>query len=167
MGFEQLFLVILVANVAGFGGLSSLPIVRSQLVGAGLSADALLLHAFAVGQISPGPNGLYMIALGYFVAGMPGAAAALLGILAPPLLVLGLERARSRLLHLRRFRAALHSLGLAVVALLVVSSATLVLHAATDLLGGAMVLFGAALLLCGVPSLVGILGAIVAGLLLG
>lgn len=158
---------MLIANIVGFGGLSSLPILRGQLLSAGLPADALLLHSLAVGQISPGPNGLYMIAIGYFVAGYWGVAAATLSILLPPLLVLVLERVRSRLLHLSRFRAALHSLSLCVMALLAVSSATLARHAATDPLGVAMVAVGAVLLLRGIPSLYGIVLAIVAGLVVG
>jgi chromate transporter len=164
MDSERLFLLFLVASVVGFGGLSSLPILRSQFAAAGLPADALLLDALAVGNISPGPNGLYMVAAGFFVAGFTGALVAVLALLLPPFLVLPLERVRARLLHRRRFRAALHSLALAVVALLAVSSATLVQHAATDALGIVMVIAGAALLWRGLPSLYGIAAAVAVGL---
>ena len=165
MSLDQLFFAVLIANLVGFGGLSSLPILRSQLVGAGFAADTLLLHSLAVGQMSPGPNGLYLIALGYFVAGLPGVAAATIGILMPPLLVLLLERMRVRLLHLAQFRAALHSLSLTVVALLVNSSATLARHASTDIFGAAMTAAGVLLLLRGTPSLYGIAFAVLAGIL--
>jgi chromate transporter len=167
MSVERIFLAVLLANLIGFGGLSSLPVLRAQLLGAGLSADTLILNAVAVGNISPGPNGLYLVAVGYFVGGFAGAAAAVVALLAPPILVLPLERARSRLVHVRRFRAGLHSLSLAVIALLVVSSGSLALNASSDNVGLLMIGVGVALMLCGVPSLVGIILAILAGVLAG
>jgi len=166
LSLEQLFFSVFIANLVGFGGLSSLPILRSQLVGAGFAADTLLLHSLAVGQMSPGPNGLYLIALGYFVAGLPGVAIATIGILLPPLLVLLLERMRVRLLHLPQFRAALHSLSLTVVALLANSSAALAWHASTDIFGAAMTAVGVLLLLRGASPLYGIAVAVAAGLLI-
>lgn len=166
MSLEQIFLASLVANLVGFGGLSSLPILRGQLLKAGLPADTLLLHSLAVGKISPGPNGLYLVATGYFIAGSAGALVATLSLLAPPFLVLVLERVRSRLFHLRRFRAAMHSLSLVVVALLAVSSASLVRHAVTNTIDVLMVVSGAVLLLRGLPSIVGIVIAIVTGFLI-
>lgn len=165
MSTERIFLAVLLANLIGFGGLSSLPVLRGQLLAAGMQADILILNAVAVGNISPGPNGLYLVAVGYFVGGFAGAAAAVLALLAPPILVLPLERARSRLVHVRRFRAGLHSLSLAVIALLVVSSGSLALNASSDGLGLLMVGAGVVLMLCGVPSLVGIVLAILAGIL--
>lgn len=164
MGLEQLFFAVLVANLVGFGGLSSLPILRSQIAGAGMPADTLLLHSLAVGQMSPGPNGLYLIAVGYFVAGVPGVIVATAGILIPPLLVLPLERMRARLLHLSRFRAALHSLSLTVVALLVNSSINLAQHASTDVFDAVMTAIGTLLLLRAAPPLYAIALAIAAGL---
>jgi chromate transporter len=163
---EQIFIAVLISNLIGFGGLSSLPILRGQILSAGLPADTLLLQSLTIGQISPGPNGLYLISAGYFIGGLWGVAAATLGIVLPPVLVLPLERLRSRLLHLQRFRAVMHSLAITMVALLAVSSITLVQHAATDLLGAAMVIAGTLVLLRGLPSLYGILIAIVAGLVI-
>jgi len=166
LSLEQLFFAVLVANLVGFGGLSSLPILRNQIAAAGMPADTLLLHALAVGQMSPGPNGLYLIAVGYFVADLPGVAVATAGLLIPPVLVLLLERLRVRLLHLSRFRAALHSLSLTVVALLVNSSINLAQHASTDVFGGVMVAIGAVLLLRAAPPILAIAFAVVAGLLI-
>lgn len=165
LSLEQLFFAVLVANLVGFGGLSSLPILRSQIAAAGMPADNLLLHSLAVGQMSPGPNGLYLIAVGYFVGDLPGVAVATAAILIPPLLVLPLERLRVRLLHLARFRAALQSLSLTVVALLVNSSINLVRHASTDVFGAVMVAIGASLLLRAAPPMFAIALAVMAGLL--
>jgi chromate transporter len=164
---EQLFVAVLIANMIGFGGLSSLPVLRGQLLAAGLQADALLLQSLAVSNITPGPNGLYVVVVGYFVGGLRGAAIATLAILLPPLLVLPLERIRSRLIHLRRFRAAMYTLSLSVVALLALSSGSLVVHASTDTVGTLMAPLGAALLLLRAPPLVGVVIALAAGVLIG
>nr|WP_255557009.1 chromate transporter [Sodalis sp. dw_96] len=161
---ERIFLTVLVANLIGFGGLSSLPVLRGQIQSAGLPADNLLLHALAIGNISPGPNGLYLVVVGYFIGGVKGAGAATLALVIPPFLVIILDRVRSRLLHLPRFRAVMHSLSLSVIALLIPSTAALAVHAATDPLGVAMVVLGTILLLCRTSPLVGIAIALAIGL---
>jgi chromate transporter len=164
MSLDRVFLAIFLASLLGFGGLGSLPILRGQLTGAGLAPDTLILHALAVGNISPGPNGLYLVAIGYFVAGLPGALVACLAMVLPPLLVLVLERVRSRLIHLARFRSCLQSLSLAVVALLATTSGGLVAHVVTRPLGVIMVVTGTVLLLRKAPPLIGVVLAVVVGL---
>lgn len=167
MSLGHLFLAILIANLIGFGGLSSMPILRGQIQNAGLPADNLILHSLAVGNIAPGPNGLYLVVIAYFIGGLKGAGVAVLALIMPPFLSLLLDRVRSRLLHLPRFRAVMHSLSLSVIALLFPSCAALALHAATDILGIAMVIMGATLLLCRLPPLAGLGIALVIGLLAG
>jgi chromate transporter len=167
MTIDQVFLTVFLASLLGFGGLGSLPVLRGGLTDHGIAADPLILQSLAVGNISPGPNGLYLIAIGYFLAGIAGAGAASVAILLPPLLVLVLERVRERLIGKQRFRACLQSLSLAVVALLTVSSSQLVLHAARGPVTIGLVILGAVLLTLRVPSLVGVIAAAAAGLLLG
>ncbi|HEY1570223.1 MAG TPA: chromate transporter [Pseudonocardiaceae bacterium] len=165
MTLTQTFVAVFLASLLGFGGLGSLPVLRGQLSAAGLAPDQLLLSSLAVGNISPGPNGLYLIAVGYFVDGYWGAAAATVAVLLPPFLVLLLDKLRARLIHLRRFRSALRSLGLAVVALLAQSAGSLAWTAAHTVLGGVMLLLGTGLLLFRVPPLVGVVLAVGTGLL--
>jgi chromate transporter len=165
MTLTQTFVAVFLASLLGFGGLGSLPVLRGQLSSAGIMPDHLLLSSLAVGNISPGPNGLYLIAVGYFVDGYVGALAATVAVLLPPLLVLLLDRLRARLIHLRRFRSALRSLGLAVVALLATSSGSLAWTAAHTILGAAMAAVGLALLMFRVPPLVGVVLAVGVGIL--
>jgi chromate transporter len=165
MSLTQTFVAVFLASLLGFGGLGSLPVLRGQLSSAGVMPDHLLLSSLAVGNISPGPNGLYLIAVGYFVDGLPGAAAATVAVLLPPLLVLLLDRLRARLVHLRRFRSALRSLGLAVVALLATSSGSLAWTAAHTVLGLSMAVVGTTLLMFRIPPLVGVVLAVGVGIL--
>lgn len=167
MSPEHLFIAVLIADMIGFGGLSSLPVLRGELISAGLQADTLLLQSLAVSNITPGPNGLYVVVLGYFVAGIQGAAIASFAILLPPLLVLPLERVRARLIHVPRFRATMYALSVSVVGLLAYSSGSLVIHAGAYLSGAIMVPVGMVLLLRRAPPLVGVVVALVLGALIG
>ena len=165
MSISHLFLVILIASVFSFGGLGSLPVLQSQLQANGIAPDAVVLPALAVGNISPGPNGLYLIAASYFIGGVKGSLVACVAVIIPPFLVVGVERARQRLIHLPRFRAMLRSLALAVVALLMVTDWTLIKHAATSPLSIVVMVVGTLMLLVRVPPLVGVAFAIVVGLI--
>lgn len=167
MSLQTLFVTVIVASLLSFGGLGSLPVLRNELAAAQLAPDAPILRSLAVGNIGPGPNGLYLVAVGYFVRGVTGAAVATVALMLPPFLVLVLERIRERLLHLRRFRSALHSLGLAVVALVATTSGTLISHAVSAPIDIAMVVAGAVLLLLSVPPIAVVVGAIAVGLIAG
>jgi chromate transporter len=164
MPLSHLFLVIMIASLFSFGGLGSLPVLENQLSSNGVSPDAVVLPALAVGNISPGPNGLYLIAASYFIGGVKGSLVACIAVTAPPFLVVAVERARQRLIHLPRFRAMLRSLALAVVALLVVTDWSLVQHAATGPLAVTVMVVGTVMLLFRAPPLVGVAGAIAVGI---
>jgi chromate transporter len=164
MPLSHLFVVILVASLFSFGGLGSLPVLESQLSSNGVSPDAVVLPSLAVGNISPGPNGLYLIAASYFIGGITGSLVACAAVVVPPFLVLAVQRAKQRLIHLPRFRAMLRSLALAVVALLAVTDWTLVKQAATGPLAIAVMVAGTLMLLVRVPPLIGVLAAIAVGI---
>jgi chromate transporter len=62
-----------------FSGLATVPILRESLVlDQGLLTDARL-NDIAISQASPGPLGMYVVLVRYFVSGVPGA---LTGVLA-------------------------------------------------------------------------------------
>jgi chromate transporter len=164
MPLSHLFLVIMTASVFSFGGLGSLPVLQNQLAANHISPDVVVLPALAVGNISPGPNGLYLIAASYFIGGLKGSLVACLAVAVPPFLVVGVERAKQRLIHLARFRAMLRSLALAVVALLVVTDWSLIKHAAA---AGPLSIFvmvaGTLMLIFRVPPLLGVAFALAVG----
>jgi chromate transporter len=86
-----LFLAVLKAGVLSVGGLSSLPLLRQELVSTGFVSEAQVLEALAIGRLSPGPNGLYVVGLGYFALGWLGAALALVATAIPPVSLVALR----------------------------------------------------------------------------
>ncbi|MFN2521214.1 MAG: chromate transporter, partial [Candidatus Limnocylindria bacterium] len=82
-----LFLVFLKSSALAVGGLASLPLLRTDLVPA-YTNDAGILQALAIGRLAPGPNGLYIVSVGYLAAGWAGAAYALVGASLAPLAIL-------------------------------------------------------------------------------
>ena len=58
--------------------------------------DEELNSAIAISQASPGPLGLYIVVLGYFVAGVPGALAGALALATPAILAIPIARAVRR-----------------------------------------------------------------------
>ena len=79
-----LYLLLLKATGTSFSGLTSLPIVRHDLVEHyHVLTDRQLNAAVAAGRTAPGPNGLYVVSVGYFVAGIPGACAGCLAAMTP------------------------------------------------------------------------------------
>ncbi|MDX2180398.1 MAG: chromate transporter [Bryobacteraceae bacterium] len=93
MSLAALYFLLLKASLSSFSGLASLPILREDfVVERQLLTDRQLNTALVIGRTTPGPKGLYIVALGYFVAGYPGAVVAWAAVITPALLVLILLR---------------------------------------------------------------------------
>ena len=66
-----LYLLLLKATATSFSGLSSLPVLREDLVVRhGMLSDAQLNLAVTAGRSGPGPNGLYVVSVGYLIGGL-------------------------------------------------------------------------------------------------
>ncbi len=116
MSLFVLFWEFLKACLLSFGGLGSLPIVVQSLVhDRGWITEAQIGQALAVGRISPGPNGLYIIALGYLADGPLGAGVAATANMIPSFLVLPLSALHRRVARNPRVIGAMRMVGLAVV----------------------------------------------------
>jgi chromate transporter len=83
------FWLFLKASLLSTGGLGNLPFLQQDLTALGWANQYDFLTAIAVGQVSPGPNGLWSISLGYLTFGWLGAALATLALCLPPLTALG------------------------------------------------------------------------------
>lgn len=88
-----LYLILLRATALSFSGFGAVPMIREELVvRRPVLTDQQLNSAIAISQASPGPLGLYVVVVGYFVAGYPGALAAVLALASPALLALPIVR---------------------------------------------------------------------------
>jgi chromate transporter len=111
-------LIFLKASLFSSGGFSNLPSLHQDLLGNGWATDADFGQSVALGQISPGPNGLWVISLGYLTYGYLGVLLALIAITIPPFLVLALAALYNRIEKQRWVQGLMRGVSLAVVGLL-------------------------------------------------
>jgi chromate transporter len=111
------FWIFLRASLLSTGGLGNLPFLHRDLPALGWAGEADFVTALAVGQVSPGPTGLWSISLGYLTFGVPGALLALLAISIPPVGILLVSALYGRLERHRVFQYFTRGLTLGVVGL--------------------------------------------------
>lgn len=93
MSFLALYFILLKATLSAFSGLGALPIIRDELViNRRAISDAQMNTALVAGRVSPGPIGMYIVSIGYYAGGSPGAVAAWLALITPALLVVPILR---------------------------------------------------------------------------
>lgn len=117
----EFFITFLKASLFSTGGFGNLPSLHQDLIGNNTATDADFGQAIAVGQLSPGPNGLWVIALGYLTYGLLGALLVAIAITIPPMLVLVLEALHSRIEHRPSVQGLMRGISVAVVGLLIVT----------------------------------------------
>ena len=125
MNLFTYFLIFLKASLFSTGGFGNLPSLHQDLIANGWAADSEFAQAIAVGQISPGPNGLWTVSLGYLTYGYLGAILAFIAICIPPIAVLALEAAHTRLEERASVQGLMRGIGLAVVGLTLVVAISL------------------------------------------
>lgn len=112
------FLLFLKASLFSTGGFSNLPSLHQDLIANGWAKESYFGQSIVIGQISPGPNGLWVISLGYLTYGSLGALLALIAITLPALLVLAVSAGYTRIENQRWVQGAMYGVSLAVVGLL-------------------------------------------------
>ncbi len=125
-------LLFIKASLFSSGGFSNLPGLHQDLLARGWAVEADFGQSLAIGQISPGPNGLWVICLGYLTYGFAGAALALLAITIPPFLVLAIAALYKRIATLKWVSALMRGVSLAVVGILLSVSWTILSRSSLD-----------------------------------
>lgn len=155
------------ASLFSIGGLGNLPFLNEDLVALGWAAPADFVTAIAVGNLSPGPNGLWSVSLGYLTFGWMGAALALLALSMPPLLILLVSTFYNRIEHQPIVQDFTRGLALGVVGLTLAVSASLATASIVDWTGIVIMLLALGLALSKkVPIILILVLAAVAGSLL-
>jgi chromate transporter len=109
------FLVLLKASFFSTGGFGNLPSVHADCIARAWAQPRDFAEALAIGQLSPGPNGLWVVSFGYLTFGLVGALLALLAICLPPHLILGIRRLYERTSKAPAVEGLVHGVGLAAV----------------------------------------------------
>lgn len=121
-----LFALLLKDSALTLGGLGSLPLLRQDLVATGMVTDGQLVEALAIGRLSTGPSGLWIVSLGYQIAGPLGAAMALIASSLPPLLILPATAVARRWLMSVPFAGLVRGAALATAGLLCATGVSLI-----------------------------------------
>ena len=114
MDWLTYFLIFLKSSLLSTGGRGPLPYLYTDLLAQGWARESHFAEALTVGEISPGPNGLWVVSLGFLTGGLSGALLATLAIALPPLLVLLVARIYERLKSYRATAGVLDGLILAI-----------------------------------------------------
>lgn len=155
------FWIILKASLFSTGGSGNLPSIHADLLARGWATDRQFAEALAIGQISPGPSGLWVICLGYLTDGLRGALVATLAICLPPMLILAVAALHRRVGDHPAMQGFVRGLGLAVCGVFLVVVMRLLQENGLDLRSVLIVAVSIALALTGrlpVPVLLGLAG---------
>lgn len=109
------FVYFFKASLFSTGGLSNLPSLHQDLIAADWAEDADFGRSVVIGQLSPGPTGLWVVGLGYFTYGVAGAALALVAATLPSFLVLAVAAGYNKIARARWLSGAMRGVALAVV----------------------------------------------------
>jgi chromate transporter len=140
MNLFLLYFLLFKAVITSFSGMASLPIVRDDfVVKRHVLTDRQLNTAIVAGRTGPGPNGLYLVSVGYFAAGLPGALAGLIALITPAFLIIPLMSWIGAYAKLPRIRGAIRAVILASAGLLIAASIPLTRDAAIGPLAVAIV----------------------------
>jgi chromate transporter len=135
-----LYLILLKAVMTSFSGMASLPMVRDDLVEKRhVLTNQQLATAIVAGRTGPGPNGLYLVSVGYFIDGLPGAFAGLIALLTPAFLVIPLMRWMGAYAKIPRIRGAIRAVVLGSAGLLMAATVPMARDAAAGPLLGAII----------------------------
>jgi chromate transporter len=90
VGVLEIFVVMLLSALFSFGGGNgAIPLIQGRWIEPGKLAPELFTFSLAITYLAPGPRAGFLAGVGYYLAGLPGAAAAVLGLIVPTVLGAG------------------------------------------------------------------------------
>lgn len=118
-----LYLLLLKATLTSFSGMTSLVVVHDDLVvNRRVITERQLTTAVAMGRLAPGPNGLYLVGVGYFAGGIPGAVAGFTAMVTPAFLIIGLLKTLGSRAENPSVKRAIRAVILAAAGLILASA---------------------------------------------
>jgi chromate transporter len=90
VGLVEIFSLLVLSALFSFGGGNGqIPLIQGRWVDPGILDPGLFSFALAVTYLTPGPKAGFIAAVGYYLAGPPGAVAAVAGLVVPTCLGAG------------------------------------------------------------------------------
>lgn len=133
MNLVLLYWLLLKGTITAFAGLASLPVIQDELViQRHVITDTQINEAVVITRSTPGAVGLYIVSVGYFVAGVSGAIAGWLAVITPALLIIPLVHFAGRKMEHPRVRSILQTIVIASAGLLLAAAIPLARDALTD-----------------------------------
>lgn len=133
MNFLLLYWLLLKGTATAFAGLAYLPVIHDEMVVQHhMLIDTQLNEAAVITRSTPGPVGLYVVSVGYFAAGVPGAIVGWLAMITPAFLVIPLVAFAGRCIEHPRVRSILETIAVASAGLLLAVAIPLAHDALTD-----------------------------------
>jgi chromate transporter len=158
--------LVLVSSLFSTSGMGNLPSLHRDLLARGWADERAFAESLVIGQIAPGPTGLWVVSLGYLMDGLRGALVALAGIVIPPLGIVLVERLYRRVQRHAAVEGFVRGIGIAVVGVFAVVMVDLLRGNGLDVRSVAIAVAGAGLAASGrVPVLVVLILAAGAGIL--
>ena len=99
MNWILFFWVVLKSVLFSTGGFGPFPSLHTDFIAQGWASEKQFSEALSIGQITPGPNGLWVVSLCYLVAGLKGAILSCIALDLPPLLILIVRHFYNRIGH--------------------------------------------------------------------
>lgn len=146
------------------GGMGNLPSLHADLIARRWATERQFAESLTIGQVAPGPNGLWVISLGYLTGGWRGAMLALVAINLPPLLVLIVDKLYRRIKERPAVEGFVRGLSLAVVGVFAMVLISLMQNFGVD---ARSVLLAAAAIGLGLTRRVPVIGIILLAALVG
>lgn len=137
------FLSITRGSLFSTGGMGNVPILHADFLSRGWANDSDFAQAISIGQLSPGPTGLWVVSFGYLTDGLVGALLTAMAITLPPFLILIVKTLHGRLERHPAVQGFVRGLGLAALGSFGYVLTRLMAQAGFSVLTLASLIFGA------------------------
>ena len=97
MNWILFFWTVLKSILFSSGGYGPLPSLHTDFLSQKWASENQFTQSLAIGQVTPGPNGLWVVSLCYLTAGFTGAVLACVALTLPPLLILVVQHFHTRI----------------------------------------------------------------------
>lgn len=128
------FLTVLKAVLFSTGGFGPLPSLHTDFLANGWATEKQFAEAIAIGQIAPGPNGLWVVSLTNLSGGLIGAILGAIALILPPFFILLVRKFYARVRYAPSTQGVLDGMVLVVSTFSIVVLANIFFNRSPDVI---------------------------------